>query len=76
MFRGKVGGHCVWYSFRVIIFMELGFEKQSQEVGEKTQRIGGGAIFMRPGDLPSRHQGLASLPTFSVISASLLSIPS
>ena len=44
--------------------------------GKRRRGSGGGAIFMRPGDLPSRHQGLASLPTFSVISASLLSIPS
>ena len=44
--------------------------------GKKRKGWEGGAIIKRAGDLPSRHQGLASLPTFSVISASLLSIPS
>ena len=51
-------------------------EAKSRGGGKDAEDRGGGAIFMRPGDLPSRHQGLASLPTFSVISASLLSIPS
>ena len=51
-------------------------EAKSREGGKNAKDGRGGAIIKRAGDLPSRHQGLASLPTFSVISASLLSIPS